>query len=326
MVDELNETVTTRWGIAGTGRIAGDFARDLANIADASLVAVGSRSAESANSFASARDIPRAHGSIADLATDPDVDVVYVAGIHPVHAEQAVAMMRAGKHVLVEKPLAMNASEAREMVAVSRETNRFLMEAMWTRFNPLHVELRRRFDTGEFGRILSIESDFSFAAPRDPQHRLFDPAKGGSALLDVGIYPITLAWWWLGPPVSFTASGEIGPTGVDESVSIDMACRDAATAHLTCGSTFDGARFSTISCEKAVLHIPAPSHSSPVAEIRTADGTESVSCDPPGLHHQVVEVHRCIAAGAIESPRMTHADSVAIAEFMDDVLGQLHRR
>ncbi|NBY12939.1 MAG: gfo/Idh/MocA family oxidoreductase [Actinobacteria bacterium] len=128
--------MTMRWGIAGTGRIASDFARDLANIADAQLVAVGSRSIDSARTFASARNIPRAHGSVADLAQDPEVDVVYVAGIHPVHREHAIAMMRAGKHVLVEKPLAMNAGEVDEMLAVSTSTGRFLMEAMWMRFNP----------------------------------------------------------------------------------------------------------------------------------------------------------------------------------------------
>ncbi|MFM8855684.1 MAG: Gfo/Idh/MocA family protein, partial [Actinomycetota bacterium] len=233
-------------------------------------------------------------------------------------------LMRAGKHVLVEKPLAMNAVEVEEMVSVSRETNRFLMEAMWTRFNPLHVELKRRLDSGEFGRIESIESDFSFAAPRDPSHRLFDPDKGGGALLDVGIYPITLAWWWLGQPDDVSAEGHIGPTGVDEDVSVRMRWRNDAVAKLTCGSTRDGERTSTITCESATLHIPAPAHSSPVAEIRTANGLETLHCAAPGLHHQVVEVHQCVGAGLTESPRMSHADSGAISALMDGVLRSLH--
>ncbi|MFM8553361.1 MAG: Gfo/Idh/MocA family protein [Acidimicrobiales bacterium] len=318
--------MTFRWGIAGTGRIAGDFARDLANVEDASLVAVGSRSIESARAFAGARSVARAHGSLGELASDPDVDIVYVAGIHPVHREQAVTLMRAGKHVLVEKPMAMNAAEVADMVEVSKSTGRFLMEAMWTRFNPLHVELKRRIDTGGFGRIMSVESDFSFAAPRDPAHRLFDPAKGGGALLDVGIYPITLAWWWLGKPGDVSADGRIGPTGVDEDVSMRMRWKDGASAELTCGSTRDGARTSTITCESAILHIPAPAHSSPVAEIRTAQGTENVQCARPGLHHQVAEVHRCVAAGLTESPRMSHADSIGVATLMDGILASLHSR
>ncbi|MFM8625753.1 MAG: Gfo/Idh/MocA family protein [Actinomycetota bacterium] len=315
--------MTIRWGIAGTGRIASDFVRNLVNIEDAEAVAVGSRSLDTATAFATGRGIARVHGSMAELAADPGVDVVYVAGIHPVHREHAIMMMRAGKHVLVEKPLAMNVSEVDEMIAVSRETGRFMMEAMWMRFNPLHAELERRIAAGEFGRIVTIESDFSFSVPLDPSHRLFDPAKGGGSLLDVGIYPLTLAWWWLGAPDTWSADGTIGATGVDESVSLALSWNSGASARLTCGSTAEGPRTSVITCENAVIEIPAPSHASPVAEIRTPTGTETVRCAEPGLHHQVVEVHRCLGAGEIESPRMTHADSRRISAFMDAVLADL---
>ena len=318
--------MTVRWGIAGTGRIASDFVRDLANIEDAEAVAVGSRTAAGAAGFAETRGIARAHGSMEELAADADIDIVYVAGIHPVHRDHAVMMMRAGKHVLVEKPLAMDADEVQEIIAVSAGTGRFMMEAMWMRFNPLHTELKRRLDAGEFGRVVSIESDFSFEAPRDPSHRLFDPAKGGGALLDVGIYPLNLAWWWLGAPDSWAATGEIGPTGVDESVSMELAWVDGAAAVLTCGSTRDGSRTSTIVCEKATIVIAPPSHSSPVAEIRTTGSTEHVSAARPGLHHQVREVQRCAAEGLRESPRMPHSDSLAIARFMDDVARSLRAR
>ena len=318
--------MSIRWGIAGTGRIASDFVRDIAQISEADVVAVGSRTLDGARNFADSRNIPGAHGSIEELAADPEVDVIYVAGIHPVHRDHAIAAMRGGKHVLVEKPLAMNANEAEEMIGVARETGRFLMEAMWTRFNPLHVELRRRFDAGEFGPVTSIVSDFSFSAPREATHRLFDPTKGGGSLLDVGIYPISLAWWWLGAPSSWTATGVIGPSGVDESVALSLSWSGGQTASLTCGTTFDGPKVSTITCESAVLTIPAPAHSSPIADIRTPAGTETVRCAPPGLHHQVNEVHRCIGLGVNESPRMSHDDSLRIATFMDDVLAVLHGR
>lgn len=316
--------MTIRWGIAGTGRIASDFVRDTAHISDAHVVAVGSRTLDGAQAFAAARGIANAHGSIDALCADANVDAVYVAGIHPVHREHSLAALRAGKHVLVEKPLAMNASEVGEIVAASRATGRFLMEAMWTRFNPLHVELKRRIDSGEFGRVISIDSDFSFSIPHDSSHRLFDPTKGGGSLLDVGIYPISLAWWWLGQPSSWTATGVIGTTGVDERVEMNLSYADGRTAHLTCGSTFDGPRRSIITCERATIEINPPSHSSPVADIRTSGATETLRCDGPGLHHQVVEVHRCIAAGMNESPRMSHGDSLAISTFMDEVLAVLH--
>ena len=318
--------MTIRWGIAGTGRIASDFVRDLSHIEDAEAVAVGSRTAAGAGEFAAARGIARAHGSMSALAADSEVDVVYVAGIHPVHREHAVMMLEAGKHVLVEKPLAMDAGEADGMIAASRAAGRFLMEAMWTRFNPLHTELKRRLDSGEFGRVTHIESDFTFEVPRNPSHRLFDPAKGGGSLLDVGIYPINLAWWWLGAPGSWTASGDIGPTGVDEAVTMDLSWPDGATAHLTCGSTRPGPRTSTVTCEKAVITIDAPSHSSPTASITAGGQTEKVTAAAPGLHHQVREVHRCIGAGLIESPRMPHGESLRIARFMDDVASAIRGR
>lgn len=318
--------MTTRWGIVGTGRIASDFARDLAFVPDAEVVAVASRTIESAQNFARQRGIAHAHGSLDELAARPDVDAVYVAGIHPVHLPHATAVLRAGKPVLVEKPLALSRSEVEAMIATARQSGRFMMEAMWMRFNPLHVELKRRLDGGEFGDITNIESDFSFSIPFDPLHRLFDPAKGGGAMRDVGIYPLTLAWWFLGPPQEWSARGDIGSTGVDESVEATLSWSTGARAILTCGTQRDGGRASRITCERATIAIPGPSHSSHVAEIHTARGVEKVECAPSGLHHQVVEVQRCIALGLVESPRMTHADSLAITSFMDDVIEAIGAR
>ena len=203
------------------------------------------------------------------VVSDPDIDIVYVAGIHPVHREHAVMMLEAGKHVLVEKPLAMSPSEVESIIEASRSSGRFMMEAMWMRFNPLHVELKTRIDSGEFGPVEFIESDFTFEVPRDPSHRLFDPAKGGGALLDVGIYPLNLAWWWLGEPDAWSADGTLGPTGVDESVRMELEWRDGAKALLTCGSTAPGPRTSTITCRSAVIRIDAPSHASPTATIES---------------------------------------------------------
>ncbi len=168
---ELNRSMATRWGVAGTGRIASDFVRDLSNVPEATVVAVGSRTLAGAREFSAKFDIPTAVASVEALAALDDVDVVYVAGIHPVHHDHAVAMMRAGKHVLVEKPIAMNVAQASSMVATSRETNRFLMEAMWMRFNPLHVALKQRLDAGEFGHcstsaFIHSPSRGGYLAPR----------------------------------------------------------------------------------------------------------------------------------------------------------------
>ena len=313
--------MTHRWGIASTGNIAAAFARSLVKVPDAELVAVGSRSRETASRFASDHGVPVAHGSIIDLAADPSVEVVYVAGVNTVHAEHAVLLAEAGKHLLVEKPVAMNTAEFDTMVAAARANDVFLMEAMWMRFNPLHSELVRRIGSGEFGPVERVESDFSFGRPVDPAHRLFDPALGGGSLLDVGIYPLTLAWWLLGEPGSVEATVGMGPTGVDTSVRLDMGWDGGTTAALTCGSTVEGPRTSVITCAGARIEIPAPSHAASTATVRFGDGrTEEVSAVPASLHHQVLEVHRCLEAGLAESPRMPHAESRAVLGFMERVL------
>lgn len=319
--------MTYRWGIASTGGIAGSFARALGAVPDAELAAVGSRTVASAARFAHEFGAARAHGSIEDLAADPEVDIVYVAGIHPVHRAHAVMMMAVGKHVLVEKPLAMDPHEVEDMIATSRRTGRFLMEAMWMRFNPLHLELKRRIDSGEFGAIRSIESDFSFLVPFDPGHRLFDPDKGGGAVLDVGIYPLTLVCWLLGRPSSVDATGRRGATGVDVEASVDLGWADGVHAHVTCGIDRVGPMTSVIRCEFAEIVIPSPSHAVDRAEIRRRldghDVVESLECAPASLHHQVHEVHASVAGGLRESRGMPHDESLAMAILMEDVLRRI---
>ncbi|MFM1790681.1 MAG: hypothetical protein RLZZ526_1008 [Actinomycetota bacterium] len=312
-----------RWGIASTGNIAGAFARGLANVPDATLDAVGSRSIGSARRFAEEHGVPRAHGSVEDLAADGGIDVVYVAGVHPVHMEHAVMLLESGKHVLVEKPMAMTTGEADRMIDASRSAGRFLMEAMWMRFNPLHVEIERRISAGEFGALRRITSDFSFDRPFDPAHRLFDPAKGGGAMLDVGIYPLHLAWWLLGRPDDHTATGRLGPTGVDDSVRIECRWSTGAEAVLTCGTREAGSMESVIECEDAVITIGAPSHAQNRASISRDGMVEQVEMAPASLHHQVFEVHDCLSAGLTMSDRMTHADSRAILAMMTEIVGSL---
>ena len=315
--------MTFRWGIASTGNIASSFARSLTNVPDASVEAVGSRTPEAARRFADGHAVGRAHGSIEELAADPGIDIVYVAGVHPVHRDHAVMMMEAGKHVLVEKPLAMTVEEADEMIAASLSTGRFMMEAMWMRFNPLHVELGRRISSGEFGAVRRVISDFSFARPFDGAHRLFDPAKGGGAMLDVGIYPLNLAWWLLGKPDTHVTSGRLGPTGVDESVRIECSWSSGAEAVLTCGTREAGPMTSVIECEGAVISIAAPSHAQNTARIDRGGESETLELPPASLHHQVAEVHRCVAEGLPMSTRMPHGESRAILGLMNEIVDSI---
>src|SRR3984957_13272837 len=189
-----------RWGILGTGGIARSFATDLRLTDSAVVTAVGSRSRGSADRFADEFAIANRHSSYESLVADPDVDVIYVATPHPMHHENALLALRAGKHVLVEKPFTMNAAEAREIVQVARENGRFAMEAMWTRFLPHVAVIRDWLARGVLGDVVTVTADHGQWFAEDAGFRLFAPELGGGALLDLGVYPVSFASMVLGTP------------------------------------------------------------------------------------------------------------------------------
>lgn len=229
-MNELNGPV--RWGILGPGAIAGSFADDLLHVAGAQLVAVGSRDRERAIAFAARRSIPYAHGSYEALANDPNVDVVYIATPHSRHVEDAILCLRAGKHVLVEKPIAMSADGARQIQQAAVETDRFATEAMWTRFFPLFAKVRELIISGRIGSVIELRADFGHANRVDPTGRLWNPALGGGALLDIGVYPLTWATGLLGWPASFDVDASFAITGVDEAIGIRLTHEGGATSLL----------------------------------------------------------------------------------------------
>ena len=196
-----------RWGILGTGYIATLFAEGLRVVSDAELVAVGSRSQDSADAFGDKFDVPRRYASYEAVANDDEVDVVYVSTLHNLHKENTLMSLRAGKAVLCEKPFAINVNEAEEMVAVAREEKRFLMEAMWTRYFPIMVRLRELLAEGVIGDVRMLHADFGFRTDFDPRGRLFNPEFGGGALLDVGIYPLSLSYMIFGEPARHYRDG-----------------------------------------------------------------------------------------------------------------------
>lgn len=309
-----------RWGVAATGRIARAFANAFGAVGvdDASIVAVGSRSRAAADAFAADHGIARAHASYAELAADPDVDVVYVASLQPSHMHDAIMMLEAGKHVLVEKPFTLSAATADRVFAAARANDRFAMEAMWMRFNPAPVEAVRRVHNGEIGLVERMEIDFTISVADDPEHRLRSLEKGGGSLLDLGIYPLTLAWWIAGPPTSWTVTGTVAG-GVDTTCVIDAEW-DGITARLSCGLDEDGPLSAVIQGRDGVLELHAPFHAATSFAI---DDGPIQRLAPASLHHQVHEVHRCLRAGARESPRNPWATTRAILSVCDDVLAQL---
>lgn len=309
-----------RWGIAATGKISTSFAEAFAQLDDGILAAVGSRAQESADAFAATHGIERAHPSYEALSVDPDVDIVYVGSLTSDHCRSTTMFLEAGKHVLCEKPLGRSAADVDRMAAAAAGNDRFLMEAMWTRFNPVHVEAMRRIHAGEIGMVRRVYADFSFILPPGSEdHRLLALDKGGSSLLDLGIYPLTIAWWALGEPTTVGHAGRVAATGADDEVAMLCTWDDGAVALLTCGLTAAGTMGARIEGTHGSVTFDPPGHASRRAVLQKGAETEEITGDPPSLHHQAVEVHRCLREGLTESPRRPLATTRSILARCDEI-------
>lgn len=223
---------TIRWGILGTGGIAHDFAHGLSVLPNAKLLAVGSRSPETAQTFAQTHQIPKAYSSYEALVEDADIDVVYIATPHIRHKQDSLLCLNSGKAVLCEKPLAINAQEASEIVAVARQQQLFCMEAMWMRFMPLIQQVQRLIKAGAIGEVLTLTADFGYPTEFDPNNRFFNLNLGGGALLDRGVYPLSLAFQLLGAPIAVAGQACLGKTGVDEQVALVLTFPGGELAQL----------------------------------------------------------------------------------------------
>lgn len=216
----------TRWGIAGTGWISRTTIKDLRLTENVEVVAVSSRHQETADAFAAEEGIERAYGDYARMLEDPDIDVVYICTPHGSHFPMAAAAIEAGKHVLGEKPLGIDAAQARELADLAEKRGVFLMEAMWMKFNPMIRTLQETIAAGAIGDVRWIQAAFGFAVPYDPDSRFWSAEQGGGALLDMGIYPITLAHLFTGQPERISAEGTINPAGVDKRVLVNLTGGD----------------------------------------------------------------------------------------------------
>ena len=209
-----------RWGILGTGFIAGEFAKGLSSVARAQLLGIASRKSANAKTFAQLFKVPKAYDSYEQLVQDPDIDVVYIATPNHTHKDLCILCLKAGKPVLCEKPFALNAQEASEIIEVARRQQVFCMEAMWMRFMPLIKEAKTAIKEGKIGDVKMLTADFGYPAKYDSESRFFQPQFGGGALLDRGIYGVSLAYYLLGAPSKIVTQATFAPSGVDEQSSI----------------------------------------------------------------------------------------------------------
>jgi predicted dehydrogenase len=297
--------------------------KDLARSGAGDVVAVGSRTSESANRFGERYGVETRYGSYDALVEDANVQAVYVATPHPMHLRDATLALEAGKHVLVEKAFTMTSHEARTLVDLAREKQLFLMEAMWTRFLPHVTALRKLLADTALGEIVSVEADHGQWFEFDPDFRLFAPELGGSALLDLGVYPVSFASMVLGRPENVMALIDPAITGVDAQTSMLFGYRSGAHAILTCTSRAKSATRATITGTKARIEIDgdfyAPSAFSLIQRSGERERFEFMTSGR-GLHYEATEVARCIEEGLLESPLMPLDESVAIMETMEVVL------
>jgi predicted dehydrogenase len=311
-----------RWGILGTGGIAHTFASDLRLTESGVVSAVGSRSRRSADRFADEFGIEGRHPSYESLVADPGVDVVYVATPHPMHRDNAILALRAGKPVLVEKPFAMNAVESAEIVAVAREQRLFAMEAMWTRFLPHIAVVRDWLAQGTLGEIVTVTADHGQWFAEDAGFRLFAPELGGGALLDLGVYPVSFASMILGTPNRIAAVIDPAFTGVDAQTSMVFGYESGAQAVLGCTLRAKSPTRAAIVGTDARIEIDGDFYAPATVTLVPRQGAPtriSSTHEGRGLRHQADEVARRLAAGDLESPLMPLDESISIMQTMDTV-------
>jgi predicted dehydrogenase len=292
---------------------------------DAQVLAVGSRSLDAAQAFGRTHGIPRAYGSWSELATDGDLDVIYVATPHSAHYAATHLCLSAGRAVLCEKPFTLDRDSSAELVDLARDRELFLMEAMWMRANPAIRRIASLVADGEIGEVRHIAVDFGLSGPVPPGHRLRAPELGGGALLDLGVYPVTFAHLFLGPPKHIRAWAHLFPEGTDESTGIVLGYDSGAVATLYCGVRGATSCRAVITGTAGRIEVPGPFHRP--AGFTLVHGDENTWVDLPfvgnGMNHEAAEVMRCLRAGLRESPLIPHAETLAIMATLDEIRTQI---
>ena len=315
-----------RWGVIGTGGIAALQVQEL-QAAGMNVVAVGSRSQETADRFGDRFAIARRHADYEALVTDADVDIVYVATPHPMHAANALRAIEAGKHVLVEKPFTINATEAAQVIDAAAERGVMVMEAMWTRFLPGIQRIMELVRSGAIGTPRVLIADHNQYIPRERAARLYEPELGGGALLDLGIYPVSFAGHLFGPPATITARATLSDLGVDQLTAIILEYESGAQAVLHTGFMTPGPNVASIVGTEGRIDIDAVWYTQTTFTRYDRGGTVveryDREIDGRGMQYQAMEVERCVAQGLTDSATMPVGETLAIMRTLDEIRRQI---
>jgi predicted dehydrogenase len=317
-----------RWGIIGPGSIARRFAREIPLYTRSQVAAIGSRDIARAQGFAEEFGVERAYGSYEELVQDPDLDAIYVASPHSAHHDHALLALEAGKPVLVEKAFAISAAEAEEVFASARRHGLFCMEAMWSRFLPHYAQLRHLVAAGTLGDLLYAIGVHAQSLNLDPAWRMMNPALAGGALLDLGVYPLSLFHMLLGVPDAIVAQGVRTQSGVDlnESITLRYGPRTVALAYNDMGAR--GRNSLALVGSEAHIDIEDWFYTPKDLVLTTGDAEPTVlrTAVEGGFQFEAAEAARQITAGALESPLMTWQDTLDVLRIMDEVRRQLDVR
>lgn len=318
--------MTIRWGVVGAGRIAGRFVTD-ARANGITVDAVASRDSARAQAFADRHGLPRAHGGYDHLFAS-DVDAIYIATPQPFHAEQACAALVAGKAVLVEKSFTATSVEAQSVIAEAGRLGRFVMEAMWMRFQPSVRDLVRVVERGDIGAVREVITHHYERLDDDPAGRHADPALGGGVLSDLGVYGISLASMLAGPPRGVSTVGTLSGRGVDTSATVSIV-HDSARSTVHASMEGPGPNAAAIIGSDGYIALEPFWFSGSGFTVYEASRTGAVVMRRPvpagesGLHHQAFEVERCLREGLLESPIMTLAETLETTRLREAAVRQL---
>jgi predicted dehydrogenase len=310
------------YGILGPGRIAASYCRALEQSATSRIYAIASRDDHRASEFARQFKAEKSYSSYESLVEDPDVDIIYIATPHSFHEQQSILCLTNKKPVICEKPLALSAASAKRIIAASHENKTFMMEGMWSRFNPAIIRAKHIVDSGDIGEVRYISADFGFQKPYDPKGRLYDPALAGGSILDVGVYPLFLALYILGRPDGISAVAQLAPTGVDESCSICLTYPGGVFAQLFCSMLVETKKEAVIAGTKGMILIHTPWYKSMGLTIVRNNNEEKIPLpyNGNGFEFQIEETNRCLIDGLIESPLLSHDFTLMKAEISDQII------
>jgi predicted dehydrogenase len=288
-------------------------------------VAVGSRGKDTAEAFGAKYNIPHRHASYEALADDKDVDAIYVATPHPFHKDNSILCLQAGKAVLCEKPFTINAREAEEVIAVARQTKRFLMEAMWTRFLPMPTRIRELLASNAIGDVRMVRADFGFRTGFNPQSRLLNPALGGGGLMDVGVYTVSWAHMvYRRSPTRIVSMADIGSTGVDEQCAVVLGYDKGELAMLASAVRTTTLHEATMYGTNGWIRAQHPYWKGTRMTVSAGGKEETLDLpyDGNGYNCEAAEVMRCLREGRLESDILPHAESLAVMKTLDAIRAQ----